>query len=497
MHTICCLSTNNQSIYNIVGVVQIHSRTACWIWILPDNIAMKYFTTKQHSNDTFSRNSFRAHAISIPKLKILSLLSSNNTIIQRKPSCPCGGGCPRCRKSLGIQTKLKISDPGDTYEQEADRVAEQVMRMPENLAVGNQPSSVRKEDESVQAKEPENSASNSVPELETHIHNIKGGGQPLQGTIRTFFETRFNHDFSQVRIHTNAKASELSQAVNARAFTMGRDIVFNTGQYAPNTIAGRQLLAHELTHTIQQGGTHDFGYIFRQGRRSEETASTTVFDNESPELRKRRKAVIGWGNIVVDRLKNALSRGYIWRFEAVTSKGVTPLHTEIEESIPDREARLRQLIADLIHLINQLKMGPIPSGWLEPSAIIPGESITVGGQEQRETDLYMFYVYSALDLARSGDLVWNNVPYIMEAPNPTSAVVRRAPVSRGLNLGIFLIVPDPENAPQVYRLYTGYEGWWLKRSRGQERGVLVDAWEDDFGYFYYYKGERHYLPGHP
>lgn len=72
--------------------------------------------------------------------------------IQRKPNCPCGGGCPRCKNNLTIQTKLKINELGDKYEQEADRVAEQVMRMPGNTAIIGQTSVARKEDGAIQRK---------------------------------------------------------------------------------------------------------------------------------------------------------------------------------------------------------------------------------------------------------------------------------------------------------------------------------------------------------
>ncbi len=100
------------------------------------------------------------------------------------------------------------------------------------------------------------------PETEARIRGLHGSGRELPAAERAFFEPRFGHDFSQVRVHTGAHASETVGAVNARAFTVGRDIVFGTGQYSNDTPAGRRLLAHELTHTIQQGAvtnTHASG----------------------------------------------------------------------------------------------------------------------------------------------------------------------------------------------------------------------------------------------
>ena len=81
---------------------------------------------------------------------------------------------------------------------------------------------------------------------------MKGGGQPLPASVRNFFEPRFGYDFSQVRIHTNEQAAEMASSINARAFTNGRDIVFGSGEYAPGTVEGKRLLAHELTHVVQQ-----------------------------------------------------------------------------------------------------------------------------------------------------------------------------------------------------------------------------------------------------
>jgi hypothetical protein len=92
---------------------------------------------------------------------------------------------------------------------------------------------------------------NEVPPI---VHEVlRSSGQPLDAKARSFFEPRFDYDFSRVRLHTDAKAAESAQAVNALAYTVGRDIVFGGGQYAPGTNAGQRLLAHELTHASQQG----------------------------------------------------------------------------------------------------------------------------------------------------------------------------------------------------------------------------------------------------
>ena len=82
----------------------------------------------------------------------------------------------------------------------------------------------------------------------------KGSGQPIPGVLRESMESRFGHDFSGVRVHTDAHASKSAESVDADAYTAGRDIFFGSGQYRPDTNDGRRLLAHELTHVVQQGG---------------------------------------------------------------------------------------------------------------------------------------------------------------------------------------------------------------------------------------------------
>ena len=162
-----------------------------------------------------------------------------------------------------IQTKLAINKSGDQYEQEADRISEQVMRMREPqlqraCTCGGgcpkcQTEQLGQEHERLQTKRVQSSDTAQIvaPPI---VHEVLASpSQLLDPATRTFMESRFGHDFSQVRVHADAKAAESARAVNALAYTVGRDVVFGAGQYQPTTSAGRQLLAHELSHTIQQG----------------------------------------------------------------------------------------------------------------------------------------------------------------------------------------------------------------------------------------------------
>jgi Domain of unknown function (DUF4157) len=101
----------------------------------------------------------------------------------------------------------------------------------------------------LQTRSTNQTAPSTVPPI---VHDVlRSAGQPLDQTTRNFMELRFGHDFSRVRVHKDAQAAESARAVNALAYSVGRDVVFGSGQYAPQTSEGRRLLAHELTHVVQ------------------------------------------------------------------------------------------------------------------------------------------------------------------------------------------------------------------------------------------------------
>lgn len=154
-----------------------------------------------------------------------------------------------------LQAKLTISSPGDIYEQEADRIADQIMHTPVKLqrACACGAACPKCQTKRLQTKRIESSHSEqtTVPPI---VHDaLRSSGQPLDPATRAFMEPRFGHDFSQVRIHTDPKAATSSQSIQALAYTAGRDIVFAADQYSPHSEHGKRLLAHELAHVVQQG----------------------------------------------------------------------------------------------------------------------------------------------------------------------------------------------------------------------------------------------------
>jgi hypothetical protein len=183
----------------------------------------------------------------------------------------------RTIKSNQIQAKLRVSQPGDPYEIEADRVANIVMRMSsndfdianvtpngisgDNKEVNRKCSRCEQEDnynKPIQISKKSNITSNNsdVSNLITNnINNvINYGGKPLDTSIQDFMESKFEYDFSNVKTHHDDKASKSAQQINALAYTVGNHIVFSKDQYSPSTTKGMSLIAHELTHVIQQSG---------------------------------------------------------------------------------------------------------------------------------------------------------------------------------------------------------------------------------------------------
>ncbi|HVZ38040.1 MAG TPA: DUF4157 domain-containing protein [Candidatus Kapabacteria bacterium] len=187
-----------------------------------------------------------------------------------------------------VQAKLTVNQPGDAFEQEADSVADRVMRMPEpNLqraecrdcdphekdgAAGRvmrmpEPVVQRAACRECAAREKEEEHGRTVQRKSNAVDAAAGTaappvvhqalsrpGEPLDRATRGFMEPRFGRDFGNVRVHSDGMAAGAARAIDAQAYTVGNHIVFGAGRYAPGTQSGRQLIAHELTHTIQQGG---------------------------------------------------------------------------------------------------------------------------------------------------------------------------------------------------------------------------------------------------
>jgi hypothetical protein len=172
---------------------------------------------------------------------------------------------------LRLQTKLRVNTPGDQHEQEADRVAERVMRIPTNGSAvglgatstaagvqrkcscsgsGSKCSQCQEDEPMVQRAAASPTAPRHAPPIVNQA--LQGPGGPLDASTRAFMEPRFGQDFSDVRIHADGPSGDAADAIDAVAYTVGRDVVFAHGTYQPSSDRGRKLLAHELTHVVQQ-----------------------------------------------------------------------------------------------------------------------------------------------------------------------------------------------------------------------------------------------------
>jgi|GEM_PF-2890048 len=243
-----------------------------------------------------------------------------------------------------LQKKLTVGSANDRYEQEADQLAEQIMREPDqddvqmegankindtkhafsnppkvtplvqrqtnldedareedavgaskkssslNLISLEQELEEEKESEfennAVQAKSRGETRAGLSTETASQILSLKGGGSPLEPMTRNFMEARFGEDFSRVRVHTGSKPALLANNVNAKAFTLGSDLIFGSGEYKPGTKNGRKLLAHELVHVIQQTGRHSI--VKQNSTRSLQASSVESSDRNNTNKIQRK-----------------------------------------------------------------------------------------------------------------------------------------------------------------------------------------------------------------
>ena len=182
------------------------------------------------------------------KSPLLSNPPNEGLLLQRK----CAVGLPKSSLTneyegkTRLQAKLTIGASNDPLEQEADRVADQVLAAPAHSAVSGAAPRIQ--------RLTRQAAGDAVTAPASVDRVLSGSGRPLDQALQQDMGRRFGHDFSQVRVHTGSTAEQSAQDINAHAYTVGRNIVFGAGSFAPGSHEGRKLIAHELTHVIQQTG---------------------------------------------------------------------------------------------------------------------------------------------------------------------------------------------------------------------------------------------------
>ncbi|MBW4635574.1 MAG: DUF4157 domain-containing protein [Iphinoe sp. HA4291-MV1] len=232
--------------------------------------------------------------------RAVNRLLANQPRLQAKPMFR--GLSSELRSPTPIQAQLKIGEPGDKYEQQADRVAAQVMqRMQAPASITAREEAIQRqekgEQEEVMQKSQEqtiqrleisqlNPKSQALTELETSIQRAREGGQPLAKSVQKPMERAFGADFSQVKVHTDAQSDRLNRSIQARAFTTGQDMFFQQGTYQPESRTGQELIAHELTHVLQQGASRDSrmsAIQCKNGSKKKAKETTNQSDQNQPE----------------------------------------------------------------------------------------------------------------------------------------------------------------------------------------------------------------------
>ncbi|MEI6692226.1 MAG: DUF4157 domain-containing protein [Chlorobium sp.] len=182
----------------------------------------------------------------------------NSLIHKASETSDASRGVTHHKREPAVKPKLTVNTPGDSYEQEADAMADRVMRLPAHMTEAKQATgligrSVQSNNSSMKRKHEAGGESTTVsPEFVSALDGSRNSGSPLPAETRNFMETAFSTDFSAVKVHTDSGAADMSEDISAKAFTSGRDIYFNSGFFSPESATGKHLLAHELTHILQQ-----------------------------------------------------------------------------------------------------------------------------------------------------------------------------------------------------------------------------------------------------
>ncbi|MGP0066333.1 MAG: DUF4157 domain-containing protein [Isosphaeraceae bacterium] len=274
-----------------------------------------------------------------------------------------------------IQAKLAVGPVDDPLEREADELADHVMRIPDRAdvtAAGGEATLRRKchgcekdeEDphEELSRKERPGASArvgSTAPPLVERV--LDSPGAPIPEEVRSPFEARFGYDFSKVRIHTGGQAAASARAVDALAYTVGRDIVFGPGQFQPASAEGRRLLAHELAHTIQQGSARPKGHRAASGRAAESASGSDVIRPSGvaheaahsvggPALQRQAAAPGG-----VDLSADASP----FLAAAIGSVTIDHFATGRSEISPDNRARLQEAAGHIVSLLQKYPMSTV------------------------------------------------------------------------------------------------------------------------------------------
>ncbi|MCA9483463.1 MAG: DUF4157 domain-containing protein [Nitrospina sp.] len=264
----------------------------------------------------------------------------------------------RAQHPSAVQAKLKVGSANDSFEQEADRMAEAVTS-------GAAPGRATPAAISIQRKR--SSAIGDAPAAPAGVERVAAApGQPLSTEARAYFEPRFGRDFSGVRVHTDSGAAEATNAINAEAFTTGNNIAFAQGNYAPETEPGRKLLAHELTHVVQQeaggGASVQRKPVASAETPTEEEEKERAITPDAPQdfksLKKARESVRD--ELVIEAMANGFlgGKGRNYEYGSILFREVTPegdLRYSHTRAFPDEEHHVQFSEGDLHERVKETR----------------------------------------------------------------------------------------------------------------------------------------------
>lgn len=290
-------------------------------------------------------------------------------MVQRAPTCACGGTCPRCQEKVD---GLKVSQPNDSAEVEAGRLADRVMRMtrrdfspPQTTQLSSSSGIHRKCDTCDEAGElyrKEENSADYVSGLPSVGEALASSGKFLSKEARAYFEPRYGYDFSRVKVFSDTKAAQSAQRLNALAYTYGENIVFNHNKYQPDTFSGRKLLAHELAHVVQQQ-TGNVGRMIQKANDASFESAAGVDQGISNGTMAQDSSIMGQTYTV-----NCGFRSYNFSFKfSKAYKGVYPyqaagrdvrgVYVKIEASIADRQYCGRCMPMRLLQVLRNIQKG--------------------------------------------------------------------------------------------------------------------------------------------
>jgi hypothetical protein len=338
--------------------------------------------------------------------------------------------------------------------------------------------------------------------FENYIGNLSSGGQPLSNEVRNFYEPRLGYDFSNVKIHTGTVAAKSAQSINALAYTSGNNIVFNSGEYNPQTGAGKKLLAHELTHIAQQNATKSYT-VQRQPKEGKDTEATknnigvqsgisdladiADWEQEDFHLKSdvlfksdpRHHKAINYLIRAKLRIQSVLANGLKWRYEQIGKDKVTTSvwSYKWEFTLPERNTQLERLIKiidKVIALNNNRDISLLNNQWGTVSVNTTIASAALGplfayvesiGMSQKDAALCMFYITTLSE---------------------ETAAVKQAQHLNYTGTGIYVAVPSVLTNKMHLKIISGFES----AHKGEIAGELLS---DRFGRFIFYKDKRIYV----